>query len=176
MGVLAKEAYALYLQSSHWKELRKFVMDQLDSRCTVCFRQNDSNEVHHIYYCGDWYKTQPHHLTVLCDEHHELMHKHLKSFPKPENPSGHFKLFKKLREHLRSMCPGALVFAACHPGIKYRVERTPQPEKTIARIQAKKDWKSRRMERFNKWQRLTDEELDQIESVINKVRSRKIKI
>jgi hypothetical protein len=174
MGVLAKEAYQTYLESNHWKELRQLVLDQLDYRCCICYRQHPGNEVHHIYYCGNWYKTLPHHLTVLCGDHHDELHKHIPPGGSELKPSEHFERFYRVREHLRSMCLGGLITACCRPDIQIRASKRPQTERVLNKKEAKLDWQRRKRQRWQKWQKLTDAELTHIESIIELVTKRKI--
>lgn len=175
MGVVAKEAYAEYLKSNHWRDLRQLVMEQVDSRCCICYKQDPSNEVHHIYYCGNWYKTLPHHLTVLCDEHHEAVHGHMTG-ENPKNPSGHYERFYKIRDHLRSMSLSGQIVACCFPEVKVISSKRPQSKKVLNRKDSERKWKARKKQRWERWQKLTDEELDKIESVIESITGKKIKI
>lgn len=173
---MAKEAYQMYLQSNHWKELRQLVMEQVDSRCCICYHQYPGNEVHHIYYCGNWYKTLPHHLTVLCQEHHDAVHAHIRSFGDELKPAEHFKRFYKVRDHLRSMCLGSLILACCRPDIQLKASKRPQSANVINAKEAKWEQKRRKKQRWQKWQELTNDELDRIELVIEMVTRKKMKV
>lgn len=75
--------YQLYLESDHWKELRKIVLDRDGNKCTRC----DSKfwlQAHHKIYRKRFEDSVPGDLVTLCRSCHEKEHglKH-GSKPKP---------------------------------------------------------------------------------------------
>lgn len=143
MGVINQQEYKEYLKSEHWMALRNSVITQTDGRCSVCLKQDALNDVHHIYYCGCWYKTKPHHLTCLCRECHQLVHGQLEG-DESVKPAEHYKAFFKIRESLRAQNPTAVALAREHPEFVKRAERRPQHESMVATIdkrEAKKEYK-----------------------------------
>lgn len=143
MGFSHKEDYQEYLKSEHWMALRNSVITQTDGRCSVCLKQDALNDVHHIYYCGCWYKTKPHHLTCLCRECHQLVHEQLDG-DESVKPAEHFKRFFSIRASLRAQNPQAVALAREHPEYVKQAERRPQREAMVATIEkreAKKRYK-----------------------------------
>lgn len=78
MGIEARHAYRFgYLQSEHWKNLRIQKLAECDARCHICNLRDLENDVHHIYYPPDLFKTRLHVLRVLCRKHHEMVHAYM---------------------------------------------------------------------------------------------------
>lgn len=68
----AKE-YQYYLKTIHWLQLRNNAIKQSDNKCQLCSNPNNL-EVHHNTYERIW-QEKPSDLIVLCENHHELIHK-----------------------------------------------------------------------------------------------------
>lgn len=68
-----KEEYATYLQSDHWKKVKK-AMYSMKSRCHVCFIGEENLNIHHITYeniGNEGYFD----LVVLCQDCHKKIHR-----------------------------------------------------------------------------------------------------
>jgi 5-methylcytosine-specific restriction endonuclease McrA len=68
--------YKIYLQTAHWQKTRKRKLSQAKYRCQVCYSQKKLH-VHHRTYKRigkEWLID----LTVLCEDCHDLFHKHSK--------------------------------------------------------------------------------------------------
>jgi uncharacterized protein YaaR (DUF327 family) len=75
MGIEARHSYRFgYLRSEHWQNLRVKALAECDARCFFCNERDLSNDVHHIHYPEDLYKTRTVMLRVLCRSHHERLH------------------------------------------------------------------------------------------------------
>jgi protein tyrosine phosphatase len=66
-----KEAYAEYLKSDHWKELRQKAIEKSD-RCESC-GIGENLEVHHLQY-RNWTDCTVDDLMTLCHDCHDIFH------------------------------------------------------------------------------------------------------
>jgi len=66
-----KRDYQEYLQTDHWKQLRKKIMDRDNNTCQIC--GVPANHVHHMTYVhrGNEYEFE---LVALCYECHKIYH------------------------------------------------------------------------------------------------------
>jgi hypothetical protein len=69
---MSKKAYAEYLQSEHWKVLKRKRLEIASYRCEVCGSPHMLH-VHHLRY-KNLYDVLPSDLQVLCDYHHSKAH------------------------------------------------------------------------------------------------------
>ncbi len=67
-------AYERYLESDHWRCLRKAKLEFAGYQCNRCRSMIDLH-VHHVYYRRSWYQCQLCDLEVLCKACHERVHK-----------------------------------------------------------------------------------------------------
>lgn len=75
MGIEARHAYRFgYLKSEHWQNLRIQKLAEQDAKCHFCNHRDISNDVHHIHYPENLYKTRLGVLCVLCRKHHDRLH------------------------------------------------------------------------------------------------------
>lgn len=73
-----KNAYLKYLQSNHWKQLRKSKLDEAGRICCAC--QNTTKlQVHHLRY-KNWVDCETPDLLVLCDRCHGNLHESMDLF------------------------------------------------------------------------------------------------
>ena len=65
--------YDQYLQSEHWRHVRKLALNNADNACQICNDSESTLEVHHRTYerLGSEYIAD---LTVLCHSCHERFH------------------------------------------------------------------------------------------------------
>lgn len=64
------EKYDQYLESEHWKNFRKEIIDK-NKRCQIC--GNKAKQLHHLHY-RTLYKEQPSDVIALCDKCHCFIH------------------------------------------------------------------------------------------------------
>jgi len=64
--------YTEYLQTDHWKKIRKWVLGFWDHKCSLCFSSRNV-EVHHRTYERLYHELITD-LIVLCDNCHERHH------------------------------------------------------------------------------------------------------
>lgn len=126
MGLSHKEDYQEYLKSEHWMALRNSVIEQLEGRCSICASQSALNDVHHIYYCGNWLATKAHHLTVLCRNCHDNVHAMMVG-DEPKNAAAHFKRWFKIRDELRAQIPGLMAKLNADRKLWRLINVRPQP-------------------------------------------------
>ena len=69
-----KEKYKEFLQTKEWKKIRKDTLDKYNWKCQICGTKSKHNHVHHIFY-DKWENPPPGSLRVLCDIHHNFIHK-----------------------------------------------------------------------------------------------------
>lgn len=69
--------HEVYLQSDHWKELRKVALKRASYKCQVCAGRNKILNVHHNTYDNLWHEHMTD-LCVLCEDCHELYSKNKK--------------------------------------------------------------------------------------------------
>jgi 5-methylcytosine-specific restriction endonuclease McrA len=74
---IRQEAYAKYLESDHWKDLRRRKLAESGYQCRCGARED--LQVHHKCYRDSWYDTELFELEVLCRPCHQLEHT-----PKPK--------------------------------------------------------------------------------------------
>lgn len=75
-----KEAYASYLQSDHWKNLRAMALKKSRYRCVLSTcGSTKSLHVHHMNY-RNWYNCTTDDLLVLCESCHSSLHVNLDHF------------------------------------------------------------------------------------------------
>ena len=68
----AKYLYRQYMDSNHWRELRKLAISRANRLCEFCGRQGES--VHHVRYPKAVAKDHADNLVVVCRQCHELSH------------------------------------------------------------------------------------------------------
>lgn len=129
MNGLTRQDYKEYLKSEHWMTLRNHVIKETGGMCCVCLLESAMNDVHHIYYCGNWYKTKTHQLIVLCRRCHDDVHCAMKEDgEEPIKPAQHFKRFFKIRFQLRSKIPGLIERLSKDSKLRRLADKRPQPE------------------------------------------------
>lgn len=69
----ARAKYAAYLQSDHWRSLRRWALERAGARCQLCNTSEETLHVHHRTYerLG---AELPQDLTVLCASCHAKFH------------------------------------------------------------------------------------------------------
>lgn len=70
-----RNAYAVFLRSAYWKDVRKKVLQRDNYTCTTCGRHKRL-QVHHLTYEHHEYEhLHLEDLTTLCNNCHQLVHK-----------------------------------------------------------------------------------------------------
>lgn len=67
------KAYAIYLKSDHWKDIRKRKFEESGRVCKFCNKTRGVFNVHHINY-KNWTDCQLEDLLVLCKDCHDDLH------------------------------------------------------------------------------------------------------
>jgi hypothetical protein len=69
-------AYAEYLKSDHWRELRKWAITVLGNRCalTGAYLTSGRINVHHVRYPANWIDSRVADLVILSRNSHRLLH------------------------------------------------------------------------------------------------------
>lgn len=70
---MPEDAYAEYLQSEHWKTLRRAAIDYYGNACVLCGAKGSKVDVHHRLYVRRG-KERLRDLTVLCRDCHAKHH------------------------------------------------------------------------------------------------------
>lgn len=103
---MSKTKYRAYLNSAHWRNLRKIVLERDNHTCTKCGvkgwpgdRLDHNMHVHHLRYRKDLSLTVPDDLITLCRPCHERHHRH-----KSED--------RKIRRFLRTLA-ACIILAGC---------------------------------------------------------------
>src|SRR5262245_1603266 len=76
-----KREYLKYLESSHWKQLRRVVLDRDNFTCSHC-GSHHLLRVHHKRYRKDLRACRPDDLITLCVKCHKKEHKRLRKLRK----------------------------------------------------------------------------------------------
>ena len=71
-----KQEYNSFLQSAKWKEIRKKILSYYGTKCRICNKASKANHVHHIWY-DDWENPKDESLRVLCEDHHNEIHRQI---------------------------------------------------------------------------------------------------
>ena len=64
--------YSAYLQSDHWRELKKEKARKRPTKCAIC-GATDQIDCHHVLY-RNWFDVQTSDLRWLCRKCHDLVH------------------------------------------------------------------------------------------------------
>lgn len=75
-------SYKEYLQTNHWKRLRRVKLEQAGYKCEQC-ESTFWLAVHHVSYRKSWFDSQPEDLKVLCNYCHKKAHGILKPNDRP---------------------------------------------------------------------------------------------
>lgn len=70
---MTKNEYARYLQSDHWKDLRRRCLEAAGGKCALCVRERFL-QAHHRIYRDSPYETQLKDLLALCVYCHARHH------------------------------------------------------------------------------------------------------
>lgn len=74
-----KHAYRFgYLKSEQWQNVRAAVLVRDDAKCWFCGVRDLSNDIHHVVYPDNVWKTESKHCITLCRDCHDKVHVLLK--------------------------------------------------------------------------------------------------
>lgn len=100
---MTKAEYQEYLNSEHWKRMRKECFARYGTKCAVCKNPSVPVDVHHLNY-RNILDVKVSDLRPLCRRCHEAMHESLATHPMTRRwrrcKTGYSK-FKKLRRQFR---------------------------------------------------------------------------
>jgi len=63
-------AYREYLNSEHWRTIRRLVLERDGHACVVCYASGPGLEIHHRTYERGWYNERMDDLHTLCTPCH----------------------------------------------------------------------------------------------------------
>jgi hypothetical protein len=90
--------YADYLQTNHWKRLRRVKLEQANYHCHRC-ESTWYLQVHHRVYRKSWYDSIPEDLEVVCGYCHKKEHGILRVNDRP------IYTYKEREEIVAKLCP-----------------------------------------------------------------------
>lgn len=86
MSIASKHFYRFtYLHSEEWKGVRALTLARDEAKCSICGKVDWSNDVHHVRYPRNIWKTTPIHLVTLCRRCHDKIHGYLQGRGKLKN-------------------------------------------------------------------------------------------
>ncbi len=75
VSIESKHAYrCVYLKSEQWQNVRPEALVIAGGKCEICNEESIFNDAHHIWYPSNIYKTNRHHLAILCRICHQFVH------------------------------------------------------------------------------------------------------
>ncbi len=69
----SQKAYAAYLNSNHWRDVKVQKRRKVAAKCAYCGDTKNIN-LHHLFYRPEWKSVKLGDLRWLCRRHHELVH------------------------------------------------------------------------------------------------------
>ena len=116
---MVNEEYKEYLQSSHWKELRKRILDRAGNCCERCGAMAEwgALQIHHRTYARLWHECD-NDVEALCEKCHKEADEHRKNRVNDPVPKWADRVYgeewerwytydfmKEQYEHIRSLVP-----------------------------------------------------------------------